>query len=218
MNLRGALAGALMAAVASVVATVAPVRADGTPGDFDFYVLSLSWSPTYCATDGSPDSSECRLGLGFIVHGFWPEYERGYPDYCRSNMPLRVRDETVASIIDLMPSAGLINHEWRKHGVCSGLNQENYFKMVRAAYERVKIPPAFVQGFDRNRAAAPRVIESAFITLNPRMVESGIAVTCDRNMLDEVRICLTKSLEFRRCPEVDRQSCRLSTIVIPAKR
>jgi ribonuclease T2 len=213
VRLRAALAGALLTALAAI----APAAADGTAGDFDFYVLSLSWSATYCKTDSHPDPTQCRRDFGFVVHGLWPQYERGYPDSCPTNMPLRVRDETVASIADLMPGAGLVNHEWRKHGVCTGLNQENYFKTVRAAYQRVKIPPALADAFDRDRRISPRELETAFIAFNPRMVETGIAVTCERNMLEEVRICLTKSLEFRRCPEVDRQSCRLSTIVIPGR-
>ena len=105
MSLRSALAGALLAAFGAI----APAAADDRAGDFDFYVLSLSWSATYCNTDSRPDPAQCRRDFGFIVHGLWPQYERGYPDYCPTNMPQRVRDETVASIADLMPGAGLVN-------------------------------------------------------------------------------------------------------------
>jgi ribonuclease T2 len=208
--LRGIFAAALLA-----IATAS--HAAGTAGDFDFYVLSLSWSPTYCATDDRPNPTECGQRLGFTVHGFWPEYENGYPEYCPSNMPRRVRDQTVAAISDLMPSAGLINHEWQKHGVCSGLNQDAYFGTLRKAYEKVALPPALKLPKDDQRAA-PRAIEQAFIAANPRLVESGIAVTCDRGMLDEVRVCLTRKLEFRRCPAVDRQGCRLPDITVPKVR
>ncbi len=202
---------------ALLLALAAPVQAAGTAGDFDFYVLSLSWSPTYCATDERPNQAECALRLAFTVHGFWPEYESGYPEYCPSNMPRRVRDATVAAISDLMPSVGLINHEWQKHGVCSGLNQDAYFDTMRRAYEKVAVPPALKLPKSDVRTA-PRAIEQAFIGLNPRLVESGIAVTCTRGMLDEVRICLTRNLEFRRCPAVDRQSCRLPDITVPKAR
>jgi ribonuclease T2 len=206
--------GALLAAI--FLAT-APARAGGTPGDFDFYVLSLSWSPTYCATDSHPNPAECNSQFGFVVHGLWPEYESGYPDSCATNMPLSVRQATIDGLADIMPSGGLISHEWRKHGVCSGLTQDAYFATLRKAFEKVSLPGMF-SAPQRDASLSPRAIEQAFIAANPRLIETEIAVTCTRGLLDEVRICLTKNNEFRRCPEVDRQSCRATQIKVPAAR
>ncbi len=51
-------------------------RAEGERApDFDYYVLSLSWSPTWCAlegdTRGSPQCDEAA-DYGWVLHGLWP--------------------------------------------------------------------------------------------------------------------------------------------------
>lgn len=54
---------------------------------FDFYVLSLSWSPSYCEAEGEQaNGQQCRAGrpYAFVVHGLWPQYERGYPENCQA--------------------------------------------------------------------------------------------------------------------------------------
>jgi ribonuclease T2 len=192
---------------------VTPASAGGTPGDFDFYVLSLSWSPTYCTTGDRPDPAQCNTPRDFVVHGLWPQYENGYPSDCPSNMPRRVSQSIVDGLADIMPGAGLVNHEWRKHGLCSGLNQANYFATLRQASEAVAVPKSLA-----GRHLAPREIERSFIAANPRMVETGIAVACIRGLLQEVRICLTKTLTFRRCLEVDRRGCGVPEIRVPEGR
>jgi ribonuclease T2 len=47
---------------------------------------------------------------------------------------------------------------------------------------------------------------------------SGIALTCNRKRLSEVRICMSKDLEFRDCPEIDRQACPLDQVTMPPVR
>ena len=202
----------LASVLAAFLLVAAPAVAGGTPGVFDFYVLSLSWSPTYCSTASRPDPTECNTPRGFIVHGLWPEYETGYPSDCPSNMPRRVNQATIDGLADIMPGAGLVNHEWQKHGMCSGLNQTTYFATLRRAFETVVLPTSLA-----GRTLAPREVEQAFIAANPRMIETGIAVTCNRGLMQEVRICLTRDLAFRRCLEVDRQGCHVPEITVPPK-
>ncbi len=208
---RDRLLAAFVLAAATALCWALPAAAGGKPGVFDFYVLSLSWSPSYCATASHPDPTECGTPHNFIVHGLWPEYEHGYPSDCPSNMPRRVSQATVDGLADIMPGAGLINHEWQKHGMCTGLNQADFFATLRKAYSAVTLPASLA-----GRKLAPREVEQAFIAANPPMVESGIAVTCRRGLMQEVRICLTKALTFRRCPEVDRQGCHVPEISVPA--
>ncbi len=209
MRLARLFAALASVAAASIVAA-APALAGGTPGDFDFYVLSLSWSPTYCATDDRPDPVQCNTPHGFVVHGLWPQYENGFPADCPSNMPRRVSQGIVDGLADIMPGDGLVNHEWQKHGMCAGLNQATYFATLRRAWEAVTLPTGLT-----GRSLAPREIEQAFIAVNPAMRQAGIAVACNRGLLQEVRICLTKALGFRRCREVDRRGCHLPEITVP---
>lgn len=186
---------------------------------FDFYVLSLSWSPTWCMdNDASGEGEQCRTGrkAGFIVHGLWPQFERGYPQFCRTREPDRVPASLGRAYLDIIPSMGLIGHQWRKHGSCSGLGQRDYLAVTRTAFERIELP-ASVDDTDGGRVG-PAAIETALIAANPGLSERGIAVTCDNGRLDEIRICLTPDLTFRDCPEVDRAACRSKTITQPPVR
>jgi len=185
-------------------------------GQFDFYVLSLSWSPSYCAAEGDKANRyQCgkRPAYGFIVHGLWPQYEHGYPKDCRSDAPRKVPKERMNALSDLMPGYGLIIHEWRTHGMCTGLSQEAYFTTLRKAYGSVEIPAEFPRD-DRDRVR-PSDIEQAFVTANPGMPADGISVDCDRKYLREVRICLTKDMRFRPCRELERASCHATSVQMP---
>ncbi|WP_127523907.1 ribonuclease [Mesorhizobium sp. Z1-4] len=193
-----------------------PVAAQGS--GFDFYVISLSWSPSYCAEQGlNANRRQCGIDrdYAFIAHGLWPQYASGYPEFCSSSEPERVPNALVGAIIDIMPSAGLVGHQWRKHGSCTGLTQAAYLEATREAYERVAIPPELDNALDPSRISADAV-ESAFISANPGLPPEGIAVSCKSGRLTEVRICLTKQLEFRSCSEVDARGCRASNLYVPS--
>ncbi len=184
---------------------------------FDFYVLALSWSPGYCASEGSnADQTQCaaRRPYQFIVHGLWPQFKRGYPADCASSYGDKVDNSVIASIIDIMPSAGLIRHEWRKHGTCSGLSQEQYFGVVRTAYDHVKTPPSFI-GLRETKTVSPQAVEKLFQAENSALTSGAIATTCSRNYLRDVRICMSKDLEsFVNCPEVDANQCNSRAMAV----
>lgn len=186
---------------------------------FDFYVLSLSWSPSYCEAEGADaNRQQCASGrpYAFVVHGLWPQFERGYPADCPTADP-DVERAIVSDILPIMPSAGLIRYQWRKHGSCAGLSQEDYFEVLRAARTRIAIPAEF-QRLGAYRTVRADDVEAAFLRSNQGLAKDGVAVTCDRRYLREVRICLTKGLEFRACPEIDRRDCRLDRAVMPPVR
>ncbi|MQT13400.1 ribonuclease T2 family protein [Segnochrobactrum spirostomi] len=211
-------AGPSNAAPAAGSAQQARAPSGGTPGAFDFYVLSLSWSPTYCARAREGDALQCAAArpFAFVVHGLWPQYEHGYPSSCEVPPP-PISNAVVDGMLDVMPSRGLVRHEWDKHGTCDGEDPAGYFAKVRAAFAAVHIPPAYASA-DAASRAAPKDIEAAFIAANPGLKADGIAVLCRGRRLSEVRVCLDKSLGFRACPEVDRAACRADQVNIPAAR
>jgi ribonuclease T2 len=213
--------------VATAMMATGPVRAQdrrqNAPGEFDFYVLSLSWSPSFCegaeerGGGGRSQATQCGgRPFSFVVHGLWPQYERGYPEYCVRPSP-RLGRNIMASMLDLMPAPGLIYNEWDKHGTCSGLGERAYFENIRKARAAVKIPDDYLQ-LSEIKTVAPSDVEEAFIKANPGMKASGIAVTCNRKRLSEVRICMTKDLQFRDCAEVDKQACTLDQVTMPPVR
>ena len=120
-------------------------------------------------------------------------------------------------MLDLMPAPGLIYNEWDKHGTCAGLGERAYFETIRKARAAVKIPDQFIE-LAEPKTIAPADIEEAFVKANPGLANNAIAVTCDSSRLSEVRICMSKELEFRDCPEIDRQACPLDQVTMPPVR
>lgn len=201
-------------------AVVRPAKAGIPQGSgFDFYVLSLSWSPSYCEAEGSnANRQQCGASrpYAFVVHGLWPQYEHGYPQKCGAGDE-KVPGRILRGLSDIMPSAGLVIHEWRTHGSCTGLAQNDYFDVLRAAREKVAVPSGF-RRLDAYRTLTPDDAEAEFLRANPGLPPDGIAVTCDRRLLREVRICLTKELAFRSCGKIDRRACRRRQVVMPPVR
>ncbi len=228
-----------VALVALVALLLAPLPAtaqdnvaaahDGAPGQFDFYVLSLSWSPSFCAEaaerrGGAAPSLQCGARpYSFVVHGLWPQYDKGFPEYCETPAPRLSRD-IVSSMLDLMPAPHLIYNEWDKHGTCAGLSPHGYFDTVRRARAAVKIPPDY-NALNAPLAVAPGVVADAFIKANPGLSAAAMAVECDHKRLTEVRLCLAKDFsagsataQFHDCPEVVKRSCRRDQVVMPPVR
>jgi ribonuclease T2 len=220
----GILARAAVAALAILFAASlaqAQDRRQNRPGQFDFYVLSLSWSPSFCdaaGEQGEPPQLQCGSArpYSFVVHGLWPQYERGFPEFCQQPAP-RLDRNIVSSMLDLMPAPGLVFSEWNKHGTCFGSNPRSYFETIRKARAAVKIPEAYIEPA-RTLTVSPDEVEEAFAQANPGLTQAGMAVICDNRRLREVRLCLTKDLRFRDCQEIDRRACRVKEIIMPPVR
>ncbi len=195
-------------------------RRQNQSGQFDFYVLSLSWSPSFCEAAGergTPPQQQCATRpYSFVVHGLWPQYEKGFPEFCQQPAP-RLDRNIVSAMLDLMPAPRLIFNEWDKHGTCSGLSPNAYFENVRKARALVKIPDDYLE-LKEPLMVTPDEVEEAFVKANPGLARDAIAVTCDSRRLGEVRICVGKDLRFRACPEIDARACRRDKIVMPPVR
>ncbi|MEO1549663.1 MAG: ribonuclease T2 [Pseudomonadota bacterium] len=177
-------------------------------GAFDYYVLALSWTPSWCAIEGDArgsDQCDARHDHGFTLHGLWPQYETGYPQDCRSAERDPSRRQTGA-MTDIMGSGGLAWHQWKKHGRCAGVSAQDYFDLSRAAYDSITRPEILRQ-IDQDMRLSPKVVEAAFLEVNPALLPSGVTVTCRDGRIQEVRICLTKSLEPRICGRDVQRDC-----------
>lgn len=218
-----ALAAALLAVLCLFTAGGAWTRhrhqGGGTPGEFAYYLLSLSWSPAYCIA--SPGAAECNgpRRFGFIVHGLWPQYERGWPENC--DAPGAVSEAVVRGIADLMPARGLVHHEWAAHGSCSGLGPADFFALVRRAASSVAIPPELAK-LTRAMELPPAAIAAQFQRANPRLPAQSLVVICTRQgapRLREVHVCLGRDLVPRACSaDAMRAACREPQVIIPPIR
>jgi ribonuclease T2 len=200
---------------------------DAEPGVFDYYLLSLSWSPAYCLQ--SPGAEECQgpRRYAFIVHGLWPQNERGWPENCgvrsgvRSGARSEVPDDVVRGIADLMPARGLVYHEWSAHGTCSGLEPADFFALVRRAYRGVAIPAPLSQPAEAAEQS-PDAIAQAFMRANPSWPAQSVVVTCSNQgapRLREVHLCMDRKLSPRACSaDAQRGACRAPQVIIPPVR
>lgn len=209
-----------VAAIFLLFLSVSPAFAQktGKPGQFDYYVLSLSWSPTWCATKaGREDGEQCASPrqLGFVVHGLWPQYAKGgFPEQCAAAQPLP--SPVIDSILPIMPSRKLVQHEWTRHGTCAGTPPTEYFGKTREAFERLRIPKPF-QSPQHPQTMAVEQVESLFLAANPGLTPQAVSVVCRGHHAAEIRVCLDKDLNFRDCARDVRDRCK-GAALFPATR
>lgn len=168
---------------------------------FDYYVLSLSWAPAFCAQPNaaSRNPRECAAGrgIGFIVHGFWPEAAAGRgPENCGSAKA--VPKSVVSFALPFMMSPGLIQHEWESHGVCTGLNAFDYFSNLVQARSSVQIPVQ-ITSVENRIMESPRQIETQFAAANPSFPRAAFRTQCAGRVFQEERVCFDKGLKPREC-------------------
>lgn len=214
---------ALLALLLTPRAAMAQDPRQNAPGQFDFYVLSLSWSPSFCAgaAERNAPAAAGNMQCGprpysFVVHGLWPQYDDGFPEFCQIPAP-RLDRGVVSSMLDLMPAPRLIFNEWDRHGTCSGQLPRAYFETVRKARAVVKIPLEFTD-LKEPLSVTPHTVEEAFINANPGLSTNAMAVGCDAKRLTEVRLCLSKDLQFRDCTEIAKRSCKREPLIMPPIR
>jgi ribonuclease T2 len=189
---------------------------EGQAGQFDYYVLSLSWAPSYCLTHPN-DGDECSSkGYGFVLHGLWPQYDGGgYPEKCQTDFELST--EAAAKGRTIYPSPRLMSHEWQEHGTCSGVSALDYFRTADRATAAVRLPADFEAPRGDSSLTADQII-GLFRRANPGMPDGAMTVACNRADLSEVRLCLTRELAVRACGRGVRTSCPEVPLRVPASR
>jgi ribonuclease T2 len=206
--------------LAALILLALPAFAEGErAGAFDYYVLSLSWSPTWCALEGEARGSpQCdpESDFGWVLHGLWPQHETGWPSYCLTGEPDPSRAESSA-MADIMGSPGAAWYQWQKHGRCSGLAPGDYFAAARAAFEAVNRPELFRALREAYRLPAS-VIEEAFLEANPGWQPDMLTITCKSGRIQEARLCLTRDLAPRACaPDVARDCAMTDALLEPIR-
>ena len=199
-----------------LMTTATPIWADGEKaGEFDYYVMALSWSPNWCSLEGDARGSEqCEdgTGHGWILHGLWPQYHQGWPSYCPTAKAPPPRRMT-AEMADIMGTSGLAWHQWKKHGTCAGLEAEDYYALSREAFGKINRPEVLRKLKDQVSLPAT-LIEEAFLQENPELEPDGITITCKSGHIQEARICLSKTLSPVPCGRDVVKDCRLKDALL----
>lgn len=210
----------LLRVIAGLLCATGPAQADGErAGEFDYYVLSLSWNASWCAVEGDArgaDQCDARHDLGFTLHGLWPQNERGWPEYCRTS----ARDPSPREsdgMADIMGSGGLAWYQWKKHGRCSGLSATDYFALARQAYRSIARPKIF-RRLPRDMEIPATVVEEAFLEANPDLDADGVTITCGDGYVREARVCLARDLTPRACAPDSARDCTMRAARMPRMR
>jgi ribonuclease T2 len=209
--------GFALSAVLAAAAIAAPAKKKApprnAPGNFSYYLLTLSWAPDFCAVPGNPqDPAECGKGrkAGFVVHGLWPQGDQGRgPENCGAGT---VPQSIVNLMLTYIPTASLIQHEWTTHGTCSGLSVTDYFAAVRKARDSVTIPTDF-QALNHSVKLSPKDIEARFAAANPSFPKTAFRTSCTNNDLQEARICFSQNLSPQACT-ASAGECTMKTITM----
>jgi len=189
------------------------------PGEFDYYVLVLSWMPSYCRREGR-DRKDGQCGVSkphtFRLHGLWPQYDKGWPENCPIGKRPWVPAKVIEEMRDITPSRTLLIHEYRVHGTCSGLDPAQYFGVARQLYERVRVPPRFLVP-DGDRMFSPDEIEREFTNTNSWLKPETMAVSCRGADLLDIRVCFGRDLFPQSCGvnEDQKRLCPAGKIAVP---
>jgi ribonuclease T2 len=145
-----------------------------------------------------------------VLHGLWPQNSNGsYPQNCDSDPG----PSNPSQYSDIYPDAGLLQHEWKTHGTCSGLAPDAYFSTARKAFQAVAIPDKLAQ-LDQQISMPPEQILGLFTAANPQIPRDSLALSCGNNYLTAVEVCLDKKLNAISCGPI--RSCRANTVRIPS--
>jgi ribonuclease T2 len=190
-------------------------NAAGTPGQFDFYLLNLSWAPEFCATHpNNQSSSECDPSrhYGFVVHGLWPQYNSGnYPKECAPAQP--VSQQIVQHMLMYIPARGLIQHEWAEHGTCSGLSQEDYFAQVEQAFKKIQVPVIY-QHPSQSLNVSLSDMEQKFADAN-QAPKGAFRVSCSNGEFVALEACFSRDLQLQDCGSAARECSAPQVLVRP---
>lgn len=181
----------------------------GPPGQFDLYLLTVSWEPGYCATSAGKGTAECKNPPRFALHGLWPENTNGtYPAFC---VPAAPGPSDPSVFQDLYPDPSFLLSEWNKHGVCSGTSADTYFTNARQALQSLSLPPTLT-GDQVPPSLTPEALLQLFATANPGKPPDAFRLSCGSNHFSAIQMCVDKTMQPVSCAQI--KTCGATSVVI----
>ena len=158
------------------------------PGNFDFYLFTLSWSPQFCATTRRETSG---------VRDAWREFRRPWAlagvqeRLLAGELFERARSRESKCRGRHHADASLVDHEWQKHGTCSGLGVDGYFDLMRSIRKSI-IDSGSLLHLKETQMMAAAEIKAEFVAANPRISTEDMVIGCANNTLVQVQFCVAK--------------------------
>jgi ribonuclease T2 len=205
--------------IAALLIAEAPAQArsrnpPATAGDFDYFLLSLSIAPSFCALNPvNQAKSECRAlttadfqQTPLTVHGLWPNRAgvsvNRQPQDCEGPSFDRLPVPLQAELRRYMPAGpGLARYEWRKHGACSGMAPEAYFTTLVRLAQRANATISAAMHEQSMFGRPMRIADLlAAVAAHDAALAPAIVVDCrfprggGQALVDEIRVTLSKDL------------------------
>jgi ribonuclease T2 len=177
------------------------------------YVFAYSWKPGYCYTT-NPEYPGCLepkeyWKYNLTIHGLWPQYNTsGYPSYCSNepfdeNIPYEIGWDTMTTYfpdVNYDESSSdydsFWDHEWTKHGTCSGLSQYDFFLQTINLSKKYVTPDIIDKYMNTTDQLSTELLRGSFGG------DSYVALQCTNNIFTEVYTCWTTSTFLQiPCPE-----------------
>lgn len=120
----------------------------------DYYMLSLSWSPSFCEDQKRKNGGNVPKHLqlqcneaaqfGWVIHGLWPQSATArsasdHPRFCQGDLPV-VSEDLIKKYLPESPGAKLLQGQWEKHGSCAFENAESYFAKQKELFRGLNLP------------------------------------------------------------------------------
>ncbi len=206
----------LLAAIVAVSCSARAQEVKAEPGQYDYYLLNMSWAPEFCSTlrtlspaeQAARTSTECTTPHGFVLHGLWPQnFDGSYPATCATRPGPAHPEQN----LDMTPDLSLLQHEWAKHGTCTTLAPDAYFATARRAYSLIKIPDAF-QHVTGTQMLPPDTILSMFYAANPAFPRDSFALSCGHNYLTAIEACFSREGQPIACQNI--RTCHANVVKV----
>ncbi len=185
--------------------------ASNVVGQFDYYLLDMVPGADFCrlVKDAGP---QCQPQSGLVVHGLWPQNNNDtWPQFCSK----QEAGTDLRASLDITPDLSLLQHEWDKHGTCTGLDGAGYFAAAHRARAQITVPQALLTATP-NRTFTPLFLLNMFYQVNPGMVPGSLSLSCREDRLMAVEACFDKSLGPTPC--VGLRGCEATAVSISVMR
>jgi ribonuclease T2 len=193
------------------------------------YVFAYSWTPGFCNGQTYPG---CTNSLNywkqnFTIHGLWPQYvTSGYPSTCTTepfdpNIPIDIgldymieRWPDVQYDVNTPSYDSFWEHEWTKHGTCSGLSQRDYFTTA-LSLTNILITPEIIHNSIGSNVSTD--------TLRTSVADpSAVSLQCHKQMLVGIYTCWQQvdniPSKLVACPNdvINEDTCTAPYVYIPS--
>ena len=165
----------------------------GEPGKFDFYLMNVAAPADFCHVPGAGPA--CMPPRSFVLHGLWTQNNDGtYPVNCSTEHgPV-----SYEPLLDLTPDLPLLQHEWEKHGTCTGIGPARFFTMERSAYATLYLPRQ-IQTPARSSRFDTAALLAELYHVNTSFPAGSILLSCREGKLTAVEACFSKELKPVAC-------------------